>query len=57
MSLQIETQHEQSTVLLICDTCCVTAPVPTLGERFAHEVQEFFDAHTACARAVDLTAG
>ena len=55
MSLQIETHHEERTVLLRCDTCVLSLSVRTLGESFLREVEVFFVEHADCTRSVDLT--
>ena len=55
MSLQIETHHEERSVLLRCDTCAVTHSVRTLSEQFPGDVETFFVEHADCTRTVRLT--
>ena len=55
MSLQIETHHEERTVLLRCDTCVLSLSVRTLSDTFLRDVEVFFEEHRDCTRSVDLT--
>ena len=55
MSLQIETHHEERSVLLRCDTCDVTHSVRTLSAQFPGDVETFFVEHANCTRTVELT--
>ena len=55
MSLQIETHHEERSVLLRCDSCRIAQSVRTLSDSFLLDVGAFFEAHTDCSHSVDLT--
>jgi hypothetical protein len=55
VSLQIETHHEERTVLLRCDTCVLSLSVRTLSDTFLRDVEVFFEEHADCTRSVDLT--
>ena len=55
MSLQIETRHDERSVVLRCDTCAVTHSVRTLSEQFPGDVESFFIQHADCTRTVELT--
>ena len=55
MSLQIETRHEERSVVLRCDTCAVTHSVRTLSAEFPGDVETFFIDHANCSRTVELT--
>src|SRR3954454_4100124 len=54
VSLQIETHHEERSLVLRCDTCAVTHSVRTLGPRFPGDVETFFAEHADCTRTVEL---
>ena len=54
--LRIETQHEDRTVVLGCDSCDVTVALRTSDGLFAAAVQAFFERHAGCtAPSIDLT--
>jgi len=55
VSLQIETHHDERSVVLRCDTCAVTHEVRTLSEQFPGDVETFFAEHADCTRSVKLT--
>jgi len=55
VSLQIETHHEERSVLLRCDTCDVSHSVRTLSAQFPGDVETFFVEHANCTRTVELT--
>jgi hypothetical protein len=55
VSLQIETRHEERSVVLRCDTCAVTQAVRTLGPQFPGDVETFFIEHANCTRTVELS--
>lgn len=55
MSVQIETRHEERSVILRCETCAVTHSVRTLSDEFPGDVETFFVDHADCTRTVELS--